>query len=64
MRDRIAARARAAHVSQAEVIIEALDRLDHRDFWTQVDAAYAALREDDQAWRDYRAERDEWLEVP
>ncbi|MGI8647119.1 MAG: hypothetical protein DLM55_12440 [Acidimicrobiales bacterium] len=64
LRNKLAARAKARHVSQAEVLAEALETLDRRDFWTSVSKEYAQLQSDRQAWRDYAAERNAWVDVP
>jgi hypothetical protein len=64
LRDRIAARARSRHVSQAQVIFMALEALDRREFWTTVRHGYNSLRENPEAWHDYVLERDDWLDAP
>jgi predicted transcriptional regulator len=61
LRDRIADRARSQHVSQAEVVAEALDALEQREFWSAVGAAYARLRDSPEDWAEYVHERDEWV---
>lgn len=61
MRDRLASRAQEQRVSQADVIAEALEALEQREFWSAVDAGYERLRQDPEAWSDYVNERDEWV---
>lgn len=48
-------------MSQADVIAEALEALERREFWAAVDAGYERLRQDPEAWSDYVNERDEWV---
>ncbi|MBA8825396.1 putative transcriptional regulator [Saccharopolyspora lacisalsi] len=61
LRNRLAQRAQERHVSQADVIAEALEALERREFWAAVDAGYERLRQDPEAWSDYVNERDEWV---
>lgn len=61
LRNRLAARAKARHISQSEVLVEALEALDQRDFWSSVSRGYQRLQSDPQEWHDYVAERDGWI---
>jgi predicted transcriptional regulator len=51
LRDRLAAEARAQHLTLAGVISRALDDADERRFWAAVHTANAALTTDDRAGR-------------
>ncbi|MDR7300965.1 ribbon-helix-helix domain-containing protein [Haloactinomyces albus] len=64
LRDRIASRAHERHVTQAEIVAEALDALERREFWSAVGAGYQRLQQDADAWSDYVSERDEWVQAP
>ncbi len=50
-------------MSQADVIAEALEVLERREFWAAVDVGYERLRQDPEAWSDYVSERDEWVDT-
>ncbi|MFW5867436.1 MAG: toxin-antitoxin system protein [Armatimonadota bacterium] len=44
----------------SEVLAEAVDRLWREDLLRRTNEAYAALREDPEAWEDLMRERAEW----
>lgn len=44
----------------SEVLAEAIDRLWREDLLRRTNEAYAALREDPEAWEDLVRERAEW----
>ena len=43
-----------------EVLLDALEAYRRQVFFDQLDAAYAGLRADPEAWREVEAERAEW----
>lgn len=47
-------------VSVAEALERAVKELYDRQFWAAVNAGYAALRADPQAWAEVEAERKAW----
>jgi predicted transcriptional regulator len=51
LRDRLAAEARAQHLTLAAVISRALDDAEERKFWTAVQTANAALTTDEREGR-------------
>jgi hypothetical protein len=52
--------ARAEGKSMSAVLDEAVEVLRRQRFLEQVNAAYAALRDDPEAWEEFDAERREW----
>lgn len=56
-RDRLAALARAAHRPMSEVVDSALDALERRVFFEQVNTRYRELRGDPARWAEIEAER-------
>ena len=46
--------------SMTEVLAEAVQRLRDEDLLRRTNAAYAALREDPEAWAELERERAEW----
>lgn len=63
LRNRIASRAHERHVTQAEIIAEAMEALEKREFWSAVGAGYTRLQQDPDAWSEYVNERDEWVDA-
>lgn len=59
-RERLRELAEADGVSMAELVARALETYRRARFVASVNAAYAELRQDADAWRTYRAERDAW----
>ena len=59
-RGTLRALARAEGKSMLALIDEAVEALRRQRFLEQVNAAYAALRDDPRAWEDVEAERREW----
>ncbi len=57
-RDRLAAVARATDRSIIDVMEEAVDALERRVFFRQLNQRYAELRADESEWADVLAERD------
>jgi hypothetical protein len=55
--------ARAEGKSMLALIDEAVEALRRQRFLEQVNAAYAALRDDPRAWEEVQAERQEWDET-
>jgi len=46
--------------SMTEILAEAVERLRDEDLLRRTNAAYAALREDPEAWEELMRERAEW----
>jgi len=45
----------------ADTLTDALEALRRNEFYSEMARAEAALREDPQAWTQYSAEREAWL---
>lgn len=52
--------ARAEHDSMQSVLDKAVEEYRRRRFLEDVNAAYAALREDPEAWKEVEEERSAW----
>jgi hypothetical protein len=52
-------RAEERHISVGQVIADLLDAEKERQFWADVDASYAAMRADPEAWAEELALRRE-----
>jgi hypothetical protein len=50
--------------SQSEVIDKALDVYRRQVFFDKLNAGYAALKADPQAWAEFQAEQKEWDDAP
>jgi predicted transcriptional regulator len=48
------------HRSIGSVIEDAIERYQVEKFWLQMEADYARIQEDPDAWNDYLKEADEW----
>lgn len=57
---RLAALAAASDQPMTVTLDEALDALERKRFFLEVNSRYAELREDDAAWKAIIAERAEW----
>jgi predicted transcriptional regulator len=57
---RLAALAEEAGQPMTVTLDEALDALERRRFFLEVNARYQALRDDQEAWRVIESERSEW----
>jgi hypothetical protein len=56
--------AQADHQSMQAVLEKAVEEYRRRRFLEDVNAAYAALRNDPEAWQEIQAERAEWEALP
>lgn len=58
--ERLQSLAKDRQTTVIEVIHEAIDALERRDFLQGLNDDYARLRSDPEAWQRYLAERAEW----
>lgn len=56
-KERIAALAEASDTSMTAVVDAAIDVLERRQFFAELNARYRELRSDEATWRDIEAER-------
>jgi predicted transcriptional regulator len=59
-RERLREMARAQHDSMQSVLEKAVEEYRRKSFFEQLDAAYAKLQEDPEAWEAYQAELKVW----
>jgi hypothetical protein len=58
--ERLQALAKSHHTSVVEVVHRAVDALERREFLRGLNDDYRRLREDQELWRAYVAEYEEW----
>lgn len=58
--DRLQSLARDRHVTVIEVVHEAIDALERREFLRGLDGDYQRLRSDPELWDRYLRERADW----
>jgi len=58
--ERLRLLAESQHTTVIEVVHNAIDALERREFLSGLDDEYRRLREDPELWQAYLAEREEW----
>jgi hypothetical protein len=62
-RDRLSAIAKKRELTLGELVSELTRKAEEEEYWREIHAAYARLRQDPEEWRAYLDELDAWENV-